>query len=45
MAARLGQAGQAAPPRLYYLDYLRAAIVALVFLHHTAITNTKTKTS
>jgi peptidoglycan/LPS O-acetylase OafA/YrhL len=25
-------------PRLYYLDYLRAGIVALVMLHHTAIT-------
>ncbi|MEJ2668250.1 MAG: acyltransferase family protein [Deinococcales bacterium] len=30
------QAARAA--RLYYLDYLRAGVVALVFLHHTAIT-------
>ncbi len=26
------------PARIPYLDYLRAAVVALVFLHHTAIT-------
>jgi len=29
---------QAPPARLYYLDYLRAGVVALVMLHHTAIT-------
>ena len=27
-----------APERLHYLDYLRAGVVALVFVHHTAIT-------
>lgn len=29
---------EASPARLYYLDHLRAGVVALVMLHHTAIT-------
>lgn len=36
---RVGPRAPAAPSaRHYYLDYLRAGVVALVFLHHTAIT-------
>ena len=36
--AGVDTARQASPARLHYLDYLRAGVVALVFLHHTAIT-------
>jgi glucans biosynthesis protein C len=36
--ADVGARPQAATGRLYYLDYLRAGTVALVMLHHTAIT-------
>jgi len=36
--ARAGATSARPPGRLYYLDYLRAGVVALVFLHHTAIT-------
>jgi glucans biosynthesis protein C len=35
---QVGARPEAAPTRLYYLDYLRAGVVALVMLHHTAIT-------